>query len=46
VILTIAIIGAVFWREKDFFIETAKPVIALIATIVAFIAGQKSGPRG
>lgn len=45
VILIIAIIGAILLGKEDFFIETAKPVIALIATIIAFIAGQKSGPR-
>jgi hypothetical protein len=42
-IMFCALFGAIYLREKDFFIETAKPITALIATIVAFIAGQRVG---
>ena len=45
VIMLIALIGAIILKEKDFFIETAKPISALIATIIAFLVGQRTGPR-
>jgi nucleoside recognition membrane protein YjiH len=38
------LIAATVLGKSEFFLEASRPVLALIATIIAFIIGQKTGP--
>ena len=38
------LIAAIILGKSEFFLEASRPVLALVATIIAFIIGQRTGP--